>query len=62
MEIPRRVYKPQREQHHKGACAPSGRECQGGRRCEDLVRERKHKIQHAAEEQDFREPSSQNNR
>lgn len=55
MEIPRRVYEPQREQRHKAACASSGRKRQGGRRGEDLIREREHEIQHAAEEHDFRE-------
>jgi len=48
MEIPRRVYEPQREQCHKATCSPTGRKRQGGRRREDLVRERKHEIQHAA--------------
>jgi hypothetical protein len=49
MKFPRRVYEPQRENHHESKCASSSRERDSGRGREDLVREPEHKVHHATE-------------
>jgi len=47
MKIPRGVYEPRCEKNHDATRTPSGSKRDSGRRREDMVGERKHKIHHA---------------